>query len=448
MNSTVHAEGVILTTLFVGGVLWFLIRKLSRSRPDLRIGGPIAIGFGLRLAAIAGIGLTGLGSTLRGGDETTFLYYASYLAHQPLGHGYIPHGPYELHVVLFALEDRMGLTLGAMRIVQVGIALTGVILILAAVNDLAGGRAARLAAWLMAFEPASIFFNSALHKEPNMELAAGLVVFGGTMLWRRLDVRGLLLFALAGLIAVWTRTYAGWFLVSASVFILLHASLRSLNRPLRAMPIIYGLLIGVALVTPTVLTATSGKNLRTLQQSQNAYANSIGTGSGGPNTNNLKDEKVDFSTRGKVIVNLPLRIRDLIFKPYPWQLGDTSQRFGAIGTLVAYALFALLVIYGWESRGKIFPRAGPVLYPMIFLLIAYSLAAGNAGTGFRYRTHLVTLAIAAVVILREQALLARARRRELALGVSAPGMVPSTLAAPGRITQASSGDEPLSASPG
>jgi hypothetical protein len=300
----------------------------------------------------------------------------------------------------------------------------------------------------MAFEPASIFFNSALHKEPNMELAAGLVVFGGTMLWRRLDVRGLLLFALAGLIAVWTRTYAGWFLVSASVFILLHASLRSLNRPLRAMPIIYGLLIGVALVTPTVLTATSGKNLRTLQQSQNAYANSIGTGSGGPNTNNLKDEKVDFSTRGKVIVNLPLRIRDLIFKPYPWQLGDTSQRFGAIGTLVAYALFALLVIYGWESRGKIFPRAGPVLYPMIFLLIAYSLAAGNAGTGFRYRTHLVTLAIAAVVILREQALLARARRRELALGVSAPGMVPSTLAAPGRITQASSGDEPLSASPG
>ena len=75
--------------------------------------------------------------------------------------------------MLFALEDRLGLTVGAMRIVQVGIALTGVVLILAAVHDLAGGRAARLAAWLMAFEPASIFFNSALHKEPNMELAAG-----------------------------------------------------------------------------------------------------------------------------------------------------------------------------------------------------------------------------------------------------------------------------------
>lgn len=445
--NTLHAEGVILTTLFVGGVLWFLVRKFRRSRPDLRIGGPIAVGLGLRLAAIAGIGLTGLGSTLRGGDETTFLYYANYLAHQPLGHGYIPHGVYELHVVLFALEDRIGLTVGAMRIVQVGIALTGVVLIVAAVHDLAGGRAARLAAWLMAFEPASIFFNSALHKEPNMELAAGMVVFGGTMIWRRLDVRGLVLFALAGLIAVWTRSYAGWFLVSASVFILLHASLRNLNRPLRAMPVIYGILIAAFLVTPTLLAATSGKNLRTLQQSESAYANSIGTGSGGPNTDNLKDEKVDFSTRGKVLTNLPLRIRDLILKPYPWQLSDTSQRFGAIGTLLTYALLAFLIVYAWESRGKIFARAGPVLYPMLFLLVAYSLAAGNAGTGFRYRTHLVTLAIAAVAILREQAQLARARRRELALSVSARGTSPSPLAAPVQLTQASGGDEPLSAGP-
>jgi hypothetical protein len=332
-----------------------------------------------------------------------------------------------------------------MRIVQVGIALAGMVLILAAVHDLAGGRAARLAAWLMAFEPASIFFNSALHKEPNMELATGLVVFGGTMIWRRLDVRGLLLFALAGLIAVWTRSYAGWFLVSASVFILLHASLRSLNRPLRAMPVIYGILIGAFLVTPTLLAATSGKNLRTLQQSQTAYANEIGTGSVGPNTDNLKDEKVDFSSRGKVLLNLPLRIRDLILKPYPWQLSDTSQRFGAIGTLLAYALLAFLIVYAWESRGQIFARAGPVLYPMLFLLVAYSLAAGNAGTGFRYRTHLVTLAIAAVAILREQAQLARARRRELSLAVPAHGTSP--LAAPVQLTQASGGDEPRLSSP-
>src|SRR5205823_1398078 len=121
--------------------------------------------------------------------ETTFLTQARFLAHSPIGSAYLPHHVYQLHTELFAFELKLGfLSVGAMRIVQVGIALTGAILILAAVYDLAGGRAARLAAWILALEPASIFFNSALHKEPNMELAAGLVVFGGTMIWKRLDV--------------------------------------------------------------------------------------------------------------------------------------------------------------------------------------------------------------------------------------------------------------------
>ena len=144
-------------------------------------------------------------------------------------------------------------------------------------------------------------------------------------------------------------------------------------------------------------------------------------------------------------MNLPLRIRDLILKPYPWQLSDTSQRFGAIGTLIAYALLGFLIVYAWESRGQIFPRAGPVLYPMLFLLVAYSMAAGNAGTGFRYRTHLVTLAIAAVAILREQAQLPE-HDGENSLRPFRP-TAQSPLAAPVRLTQASGGDEPLSAGP-
>jgi hypothetical protein len=35
--------------------------------------------------------------------------------------------------------------------------------------------------------------------------------------------------------------------------------------------------------------------------------------------------------------------------------------------------------------------------------MAYSLSAGNAGTSFRYRTHLVTLAFAMMVVLRTRA---------------------------------------------
>jgi hypothetical protein len=411
-NTIQNVQGVALAILLVGLVFWFVISRLRRSRPDFRIGKPIAIGYAIRLVAIVGISATGLDATLRGGDEITFINWGRYLATQPLGHGYLPHGPYQLQTVLFALQFKLGfLTIGALRVTQVGIAMLGVILILAAVHDLAGARASRLGAWLLMLEPVSIFFNSALHKEPLMELATGLVVFGGTIFWKRLDLRAIVPIALGGLIAVWTRSYAGWFLVSAAVLVLLHGSLRNINRPLRVIPVLFAVVAIIFVATPAILEASSSKHLKQLQASQ--VANSTGAGetsvtANGSNGSNLALEKVDFSTRGAIITNLPKRIRDVLLKPYPWQLGDASQQVGALGTLIAYVVLIFLVRYMWLSRGEVFSRAGPILYPMFFLLVAYSLAAGNAGTGFRYRSHLVTLGIAAMVVLRQRVLDARA----------------------------------------
>jgi hypothetical protein len=409
-KSLQDVEGVILVTLVVAFALFFLIACLARSRPGFRIGAPIAVGLGLRLGAIAAIGATGsLSAVLRGGDEATYLYLARFLDSQPLGHGDLPHGPYQLQTDLFALQLKLGfLTVGALRITQVGLALVGTVLIVAAVYDLADARASRLAVWLLVFEPTAIFFDSGILKDPLMALAAGLVVFGGTMIWLRLDVRGILVCALGCLIAVETRSYAGWFLVAAAVLLLLHAALRNMDRPLRAMPAIGAVAIVAFLATPVLLQASSKQNLQALQQSQTANATGAGEGSAGPNGSNLALEQVDFSSRGAIIRNLPKRIRDVILKPYLWQLSDTSQRIGAIGTLVAYAVLLFLIGYAWLSRGQVMARAGPVIYPLLFLLVAYSLSAGNAGTGFRYRSHLVTLAIAAVVILREHVLLERA----------------------------------------
>lgn len=408
-QGVLHIEGVILVATVVGVGLLLLIRRLARSRPDLRIGVPIAVGFGLRLAAIAAIAATGsLSATLRGGDETTYLNQARFLASQPLGHGDLPHTPYQLQTDLFALQLKTGfLTVSALRITMVGLALGGAVLICAAVHDLADARAARLVAWLLAFEPAGVFFQSGLLKDPLMELAAGLFVFGGTLFWLRLDVRAILIWALGGGIAVTTRSYAGWFLVASAVLLFLHAALRNLDRPLRAMPAIYAVVVVAFLATPVLLQASSHQNLQRLQSSQNSNASGAGEGTGTANSSNLALESVNYSTRGQIIQNLPKRIRDVLLKPYPWQLADTSQRIGAIGTLVAYAVLLLVIRYAWLSRGQIMPRAAPIIYPLLFLLVAYALSAGNAGTGFRYRSHLVTLAIAVLVILREHVLLGR-----------------------------------------
>jgi hypothetical protein len=110
-----------------------------------------------------------------------------------------------------------------------------------------------------------------------------------------------------------------------------------------------------------------------------------------------------------VLRNLPQRLFDITFRPYPWQLHDPSQQLGAVGSVIALVLLALLLRYAWLSRGEVLLLTAPILYPLLFLLVAYALSAGNAGTGFRYRTHLVVLVVAMLVVLREHVLQKRAR---------------------------------------
>lgn len=400
-SSVLSAETVLVAALGVVFALVYVLRLLRRSRPDFDVGRPLMVAVAIRFIAIAGVASTGLQETLRGGDESTFLFAAQRLADSPLGHGFLPHGIYQLHTVVFGLEIKYGgFSTGAMRVVQVGLAMLGVLLILAAVHDLSGSRAARIAAWVLAFEPGSIFFNSALHKEPLMLLASGLVVFGGTKLWRRLDLTGIAIAGLGGLIAVETRSYAGWFLISATLLLLLHASLRRLDRPLRAMPLIYGVVIVGFIAAPVVIQASSTESLKKLQVSQDANSDT-GAKTGAQGSNNLALESVDYSQRGAVITNLPKRMLDVVVRPYPWQVANPSQQLGAVGTLVALSGLFLLIRAARRRRGEVLALTAPIVYPMFFLLMAYALSAGNAGTGFRYRTHIVTLGLAMLFVLRE-----------------------------------------------
>ena len=396
-DAHLQAETVVVSALLSVYVIAWLVRRLRRTRPELNIGPQLVVGIGLRWLAVAGISSTGLQQALRGGDEAVFLAYAHKLADSPFGHGFWPHGKYPLHTVIFAVQFKFGdFSEGALRLTQVGIATLGVVLIVASVYDLAGARAANLTAWILAIEPASIFFNSALHKEPVMVLASGLMVFGATKIWRRLDLSGLVLMAVAGLMAVETRPYAGWFLISSGVLVILHASLRRLDRPLKAMPLVYAVIIAGFIAAPAIVQVTSKKSLTTLQLSQNANSSSVGTAG-----NNLALESVNYSSRSKVFANLPKRIRDVIVRPYPWQVGNASQQLGAVGSLFALTGLVLMIGAAWRRRGEVLALSGPILYPMFFLLIAYALSAGNAGTGFRYRTHIVTLGFAVLIALRE-----------------------------------------------
>jgi len=391
------AECVLLMVAISGCLLFYLVRRLERGQEALRFGHAVAVAFALRFLGAAGIALTPFGRSLRGGDELLFLSNAKDLAHGSLFSGNsLDSLTSTLHEWVFGLQVRV---LGdppdlALRVTQCALAVAGMAFMVAAVHRLAGRRAATVAAWLLALEPTNIFFSSILHKEPLALFAEGLVAYGGSRFWIRADNRALLPLALGSAIAVATRPYAGLLLAAASGVVVLHASLR--RRTDRRSPVIALLVTAlIAVAIPAALRASSSSELSKLQTSQDANTTQTSA--------NLPLERVDFSSRGKIISNLPRRVRDVILRPYPWQVEDTSQRLALVGTVVVlvglWYLFASLVGAGVHAA----ERVAPLAYPGVLLLIAYSLSAGNAGTAFRYRTHVVGFMLAIVVVMRHPA---------------------------------------------
>lgn len=402
-DQTLHETLVTLLTIAaMGGAIAVLLSYLRRSRPGFAVGWPVAVAFGVRVVAAGVVSLTAVARTLRGGDELTFLGRADQIAHTPLGSGQWGDALVgELHVFALAVQgyflDSPDL---ALRVAQVGIAVVGLLLLAAAVYELAGPRASVLAMWLLAFEPASIFFSGLLHKEANMMLAIGLVALGGAKVWNRGDPRYLMPIVFGCLVAVATRPYAGWFLIAAGAAIVLHAGLRAERRgAIRPLSLVAAVALFAAVAAPVVLETSTDESLQeNLQPSQEANVS---------DSSNLALERVDFSTRSAVARNLPRRIRDVLLRPYPWQLGNVRQGLGVLGTAAAYLLLALLIATAIRNRRQLMARAGPLIYLGFFLLIAYSLSAGNAGTAFRYRTQLVAVFICILVALW----MAAARRR-------------------------------------
>ena len=287
-------------------------------------------------------------------------------------------------------------------------AAVGVALLSAAVYELAGPGPARIAAWVLALEPANIFFSSLLHKEPLMYLAEGLVVFGGAVLWKRGNSRRWLPMIAGCLIAMATRPYVGWFLTAAAAAVVLHASLtrqrglRSLASRPRASS-----WSGRAFI-PVVWDAVLRREPTELQQSQDANASDEReslAGAGGLLHAREPDPQPAEADQGR--------------DPPPVCLADRRTRASSSARSARSSSSPACACWRWRSRAtgkRSWTMAAPLVYPAAFMLVAYAISAGNAGTAYRYRTHLVGLAVCLVIVLlahrrQEQEGLARMPRR-------------------------------------
>jgi len=386
---------VLFTVLLGAYALAALYKFFSISRPELAIGRPLAVAYTVRVGAVLLLSLSGAAGGLRGGDEPGFVAHGQRIAGTPFGSDVWTDAiSSELFKAVFASQFALfDAPQIAIRMTQVTIATAGLLLMIVAVYDLAGPRAALLAGWVLAFEPTSVFFAGIIHKEPLMLLAEGLVAYGGAQLWASGALIGVLPMATGCLVGIATRRYAGLFLVSAAVFIVLHAAFRVRRESgIRSLGLLFAVAIALSVSLPTMIYATSESELDKLQTSQDANASDEKA--------NLSLERVDYSSRSAVLENLPVRLGDVLTKPYPWQLQNASQRLGLLGTLFFWTVLVLFIQAAYRLRGSVMDRAGPLLYPALAVLVAYSLSAGNAGTAFRYRTHVVVMVICIMVVLR------------------------------------------------
>jgi hypothetical protein len=397
-----QVEGFLLVLSVATYGLWLLVKRLRRGRADLQIGAAIAVAMLVRLAAAGALSLLPNSRAFRGPDELVFLENAQEISDSSLGSILTGHGITSLHEWLFALQERLfeasDLTL---RLTQISLAVAGLAFLATAVYDLAGPRPARLAIWLMAFEPTNVFYSGYLHKEPLITFAMGVTAYGAVLMWRRRSVGALAVMGAGCVVATLSRPYVGWFLTGAAIAVTLHAALRTQHElgENRRAGLLAAAIVALVFVAAPLALREAPAQLERLQASQEANAN---------DASNLKYERVDYSTPAAIVANLPGRVSAFLFRPYPWQLQNTNQQIGALGgVIVLLTLFALAVALA-RNRAGLIPRAGPLLYIAGALIVAYSVTAANAGTAFRLRENVTALLICLVCLLRARPLGRRA----------------------------------------
>jgi len=377
------------------GLAWLVValaRNAARRRPGLRIARPLATAAVTRLAAVTVVAAVPALRPLRGPDETGFIAAAHDFAADPGSLGALPRALVgNLHVAYMGVEQYL---VGAhtdlvLRAGHIALALAAISILAIAVTDVAGPRAGAVSAWILAFEPTNVFFSGVLHKEAPMMLGEALVVLGAVRMYQRRDATAVAFMAAGLAIAALTRPYAAAALFVACAGVSMHAAVRRLGPARRRSPRLAGGL-AVTLLLAVAAAPAPAAVLRTVQTSQNA--NSIDDA-------NLALPPVDFTTLDSTAQNIDSRVAALLVQPFPWQAANLSQRAGVAGTAFAWMLMVAALVLALTRPRFTVVELAPLLYLVTMTVVVYALSTGNAGTGFRYRTHVLFLLAALVAAL-------------------------------------------------
>jgi hypothetical protein len=366
---------------------------------------PIWAGLGVRLGAVAvAAAFPAIGRKLTSTDEAAFLATTHALAARPLTDGsWLSMTFHWTEVVPWALTFKVFGNCGVLplRLEQIGFSLAAVVIVSGTASKIGGPRAGLIAAWVAALEPSTIYFSGLLHQESLCMLGEALLLAALVDAWTRLRARDrftckTVCLALAGLALIFgTRSYMAFFAGVAVVLVVLGAAL------CRRLGISRGL---VVLGAGALLLAAAGiiAAPHVVPHSLAGLQHQLDFDYVGANLPLGRTDVLTSTGLGKTVV---LRGLDLILRPYPWQLGSTSQQVAVAGTLLWYAM--LIVTAGLALRVGFDERLVPVLILFLCETVGFALTLVDAGEGFRHRINLILMLAVVLAVLADRLLPAR-----------------------------------------
>ena len=276
----------------------------------------------------------------------------------------------------------------------------------AAANDLSGGHASVLAAWLIALMPMQIVIAAATLREAVIVLSAALAVRAIARYGTRSPVLGI----------AWSTAsiVVAGFLHTGMLGGLLGSFWLGLEQ-LRRKRLLYAVsfLVGVGILSSTVVWIERtgagleyvGGSLSNVDLDLVRERNVVGARGGLAYLSGVQpDTPLAYGA------TLPLRSAYFWFAPFPWHVRAVEH---ALGLLDAVILFVLFGIIFRGRRGLVGGLAGRVLIALVLgFTLVYAAGVSNAGTAVRHRHK----AVPAIVVL---AAVAATQRRVLVRVVGA-----------------------------
>lgn len=391
---------LIVASLVVIGI-WRLMVALDRRGFTRTFWVPVAVGFSLRLVAVAAAAMVpSIGHKITSTDEATFMATTKTLASLPLtSTKWLSMTVHWTEVIPWSLTYKVFGDCGPLplRLEQIGFSLAALVIASAVAGRIGGRRAGLIAAWVIAVEPSSVYFAGLLHQESLFMVGDALVLSGLVDVWTRdAGWRGPTCAVLAGLALVFgTRSYMAFFVTVAVVLVLVGAELCRRLGQTRGLALLTVGAVALTLIGVLVAPHAVPGGLANLQHQLNLRYPGA----------NLPLPHTTVTDSGGLFKTIVTRSVDLLARPFPWQLADSAQKAAVAGTLVWYLL--VLVTLVLTLRLGLDGRLVPALIMSVCETIGFAMTLVDAGEGFRHRVNLVLLISVPLGVMLDRWLAAR-----------------------------------------